>query len=290
MLGPATFSIVACDLTTGEWGVAVQSKFFAVGAAVPYARTGAGAVATQAWFDPAHGQRLLALLEGGASAEEALATLLHDDSGRAARQIGIVDQAGRAVAYTGPSCMDWAGHEVGEGFCCQGNILAGPQVVEAMARTFRATPGPLPERMIAALEAGQQAGGDRRGKQSAAMYVARANSGFAWMGDRYIDLRVDDHPEPIQELERLLRTYRADTWGRLMEPVVVLDAPLLQFVEGMLKKLGRLPAEYGSGWEPATRSALERFCTEFGLGEYLPLDGVTLPRAVFQKLLREYSR
>ncbi|MDB4896539.1 MAG: hypothetical protein JWN15_2801, partial [Firmicutes bacterium] len=177
MLGPATFSIVACDLQTGEFGVAVQSKFFAVGAAVPYARAGAGAAATQAWFDPAHGERALQFLQAGVSSDEVIGALLDGDEGQAGRQLGVVDRQGRAAAYTGPKCQDWAGHVVGDGFCCQGNILAGSQVVAAMAEHFCAGSGPLPERMIGALAAGQQAGGDRRGKQSAAITVARPNSG-----------------------------------------------------------------------------------------------------------------
>jgi uncharacterized Ntn-hydrolase superfamily protein len=290
MLGPATFSIAACDLATGEFGVAVQSKFFAVGAAVPYARTGAGAVATQAWFDPSHGERALSLLEGGASASQVLDRLLADDPGKKGRQIGLVDRHGHAAAYTGPACNDWAGHEVGAGFCCQGNILAGAQVVAAMAQAFRASVGPLPERMIAALEAGQQAGGDRRGKQSAALYVARADSGFAWMGDRYIDIRVDDHPEPIQELDRLMRVYRAGVWGRLMEPVVTLDAGLIQFLQSSLRQAGRLEGEMAGEWDTLTSTAAARFCEDHGLYDCLPLDGVTAPRSLFQVLLRESVR
>jgi uncharacterized Ntn-hydrolase superfamily protein len=280
-----TFSIAACDLKTGEFGVAVQSKFFAVGAAVPYARADAGAVATQAWFDPAHGQRALALLAEGASAEQVLSALLEGEPANNGRQIGIVDRSGRAAAYTGPGCSDWAGHEVGEGFCCQGNILAGPAVVAEMAKAFRAATGPLPERMIAALEAGQQAGGDRRGKQSAALYVARADSGFAWMGDRYIDIRVDDHPEPIQELGRLMATYRAGVWGRLMEARVPLDADLVEFVQAKLRGLDRLTAFAPGTWDEGTRAAVAQFCAESGVEAEIGADGATLPRGLFKLLM-----
>lgn len=290
MLGPATFSIAAADLETGEYGVAVQSKFFAVGAAVPYARADAGAVATQAWFDPSHGLKALKLLELGASAEAVIEELLTEDPGAKGRQLGIVDRRGCAAAYTGPKCQEWAGHVVGEGFCCQGNILAGPQVVEAMAEAYRSTSGPLPERMVAALEAGQQAGGDRRGKQSAALYVARENSGFAWLGDRYIDIRVDDHPEPIQELNRLLYLYRSGIWGRLMEPVVVLDSELIQFVQASLRRQGRLAGETAGYWDRATQQAVEAFCEELGFENHVPLNGVTLPRGLFQSLLQENVR
>lgn len=285
-----TFSIVACDLATGEFGVAVQSKFFAVGAAVPYARAGAGAAATQAWFDPAHGPLALELLAGRMSAEDALTALVGDTQGGQSRQIGIVDRNGQAAAYTGPACQDWAGHLVGEGFCCQGNILAGPGVVAAMAEAFRSATGPLPERMVAALDAGQQAGGDRRGKQSAALCVARADSGFAYLGDRYIDIRVDDHPEPIAELDRLLRTYRSGFWGRLMDQEIALDEGVLQFVQSMLKKLGQLP-EYAPGqWDGQTREAVRQFWADFDLPGQHPQEGGTFPRALFQILLREAYR
>lgn len=285
-MGPATFSIAACDLATGEYGVAVQSKFFAVGAAVPYASSKGGAVATQAWFDPAHGRQALALLEEGLGAEQVIARLLEGESGPSARQLGIVDHRGNAAAFTGPKCQDWAGHVVGQGYCCQGNILAGQAVVEAMGAAFEQSAGPLPERMILALEAGQQAGGDRRGKQSAAMFVARAESGFGWLCDRYIDLRVDDHPEPIGELNRLLQVYRAGVWGRLMEPVVVLDTTLIQFVQSILIRQGRLEGEPNGHWDEATHEALQRFCLEVGLPQVGTNDGVTLPRSLFQYLLR----
>jgi uncharacterized Ntn-hydrolase superfamily protein len=290
VLAPATFSIVACDLRTGEAGVATQSKFFAIGAAVPHARAGAGAAAMQSWYEPMQGPKTLRLLEGGASAEDVLEGLLSGDPGVNARQIGIVDRAGRAAAFTGPHSAHWAGHEVGDGFCCIGNYLASPQVLTAMAETFRTSSAPLPERLVAALEAGQQAGGDRRGKQSAALYVARADSGFAWSGDRYIDIRVDDHREPLQELERLLRVFRASVWGRLMEPVVVLDTDLVQFVQLSLRQQGRLDGETPGHWDEPTRQALQSFCADFRLKMPLPLDGVALPQAYFRELMRDMVR
>jgi uncharacterized Ntn-hydrolase superfamily protein len=278
-----TFSIVACDLNTGEFGVAVQSKFFAVGAAVPYARAGAGAVATQAWFDPSHGLKGLQLLDSGAAAADVIAALLAEDPDANGRQLGVVDRTGRAAAHTGPGCSDWAGHEVGDGFCCQGNILAGPAVVAAMAQAFRTATGPLPERMIAALAAGQEAGGDRRGKQSAAICVARADSGFGWMSDRYIDIRVDDHAEPIAELSRLLAVYRDGFWGRMMEPDVPLNPGLIAYVQS---ELGLNAGE----WDTPTREAVRRFCTERGITLTRPLDGTTLPRRLFQTLMQEENR
>ena len=165
----STFSIVAADLEAGEVGCAVQSRYFSVGSVVPWARAGVGAVATQAAGVAAFGVRALAELERGATPEDALAHVLADDAGRETRQLGAVAADGRAAAFTGAECLDWAGHRVGAGFAVQGNILAGPAVVDEMARAYEETVGPLVERLVAALEAGQAAGGDRRGQQSAAV-------------------------------------------------------------------------------------------------------------------------
>jgi uncharacterized Ntn-hydrolase superfamily protein len=203
---PSTFSIVAADPATGEVGCAVQSKYFAVGAVVPWARSGVGAVATQAAGVAAYGPRVLALLEEGLDPAAALQRALADDDGRETRQLGAVAADGRSAAFTGGECLEFAGHETGDGYAVQGNILAGPAVVAGMARAFRETPGSLAERLVAALEAAQAAGGDRRGQQSAAVLVER--TGAAAEGregvDKVVDLRVDDHEEPIAELRRLL--------------------------------------------------------------------------------------
>jgi uncharacterized Ntn-hydrolase superfamily protein len=204
----ATFSIVAFDPDTGDLGVAVQSKFFGVGSVVPYARAGVGAVATQAFANTTWGPEGLALLEAGESPQAVLDALTLADAGRERRQAGIVDAQGRAAAFTGKQAMAFAGHVVGKGFSCQGNILAGEEVVEEMARTFRASKEPLPERLVAALLAGQVAGGDKRGRQSAALLVVRKQGGYAGFNDRYVDLRVEDHPTPIEELARLLLLHR----------------------------------------------------------------------------------
>ncbi|HHI81065.1 MAG TPA: DUF1028 domain-containing protein [Planctomycetes bacterium] len=204
----ATFSIVAYDPKTREWGVAVQSKFIAVGSVVPWVKAGAGAIATQAFANTRYGPEGLALLAKGKSAKEVVESLTQADPGRARRQLGIVDAQGRAASFTGKKCMTWAGHIVGKHFCCQGNILAGPEVVKAMAKAFEQTEGDLGDRMIAALEAGQKAGGDRRGRQSAALYIAREGWGYAGFNDRYRDLRVDDHPKPIQELKRIYALHK----------------------------------------------------------------------------------
>jgi uncharacterized Ntn-hydrolase superfamily protein len=199
----ATFSIVGYDPATGDLGIAVQSKFFAVGAVVPWARAGVGAVATQSYANTAYGPDGLRFLADGASAVAAVEQLTAADDDRALRQLGIVDAAGVAATFTGDACLPWAGGRVGEHYAAQGNILAGPEVVDAMAVTFESTPGDLGARLVAALAAGQAAGGDARGRQSAALLVVREGGGYGGANDRYVDLRVDDHPVPIRELRRL---------------------------------------------------------------------------------------
>jgi len=217
----ATFSIVAFDQEAGEWGVAVQSRFLGVGAVVPYARAGAGVIATQARANPTYGPEGLERLSAGASAEEVVKQLVEKDPDRDVRQLGIVDAQGRAFAWTGSKCMAWAGHVTGEGFTCQGNILAGEPVVQEMARACKESKGRLAERLLLALEAGQKAGGDKRGMQSAAIVIVRAGGGYGGKNDRFLDLRVEDHAEPIVELRRLVelhrRTFRS-SWRRSGEP------------------------------------------------------------------------
>lgn len=200
----ATFSIVGFDPATGDLGIAVQSKFFGVGAVVPWARAGVGAVATQSYANTSYGPDGLAALAGGESAAAVVAQLTEADDGRDLRQLGIVDAAGRAATFTGDACLAWAGGRTGEHYAAQGNILTGPEVVDAMATAFETTQGDLATRLTVALAAGQAAGGDARGRQSAALLVVRAGGGYGGYNDRYIDLRVDDHEAPIEELQRLL--------------------------------------------------------------------------------------
>ena len=200
----ATFSIVARDPQTGELGVAVASRFFSVGSVVPYARAGVGAVATQANANVTYGPRGLELLERGANADEALKVLLRNDSDSSARQLGIVAADGSSATYTGPKCNSWAGGRSGPNYAVQGNILAGEPVVLALEKTFLETKGTLAQRMYAALLAGDAAGGDSRGRQSAAMIVVKEGAGYNGGNDRAIDIRVDDHPDPFKELGRLL--------------------------------------------------------------------------------------
>ena len=201
---PSTYSIVACDVAAGEWGVAVQSRFLAVGAGVPGAEPQVGAVATQALANMRYVPDGLELLRQGLSAEEVVARLTEADEGRAERQLGVVDAQGRAATYTGADCLDWAGGITGDGYAAQGNILVSEETVTALGRTFEETKGdPLAERLIDALAAAQAAGGDRRGQQSAALLVVRKDGGYMGTSDALVDLRVDDHPAPIEELRRI---------------------------------------------------------------------------------------
>jgi uncharacterized Ntn-hydrolase superfamily protein len=206
----ATYSIVAYDSITGDLGVAVQSKFFAVGSVVPWAEADVGAVASQAFGNPTYGPRGLELLKEGQAVDDVLITLLADDPDSERRQLGIVDANGNSAAFTGDECLEWAGHHVGSHFSAQGNILVSGETVDAMARGFTETDGMLGERLMSALEAGQRAGGDSRGMQSAAILVVRKGGGYGGYNDRYCDLRVDDHTDPIGELRRIFDMWKGE--------------------------------------------------------------------------------
>jgi uncharacterized Ntn-hydrolase superfamily protein len=200
----ATYSIAACDLGAGQWGVATQSKYLAVGSVVPWAEPYVGAVATQAWVNPQYGPDGLALLRDGLSADQVVARLTEADLGRAHRQLGVVDGEGNAASYTGERCMKWAGGRTGPGYAAQGNILVSGETVDAIAESFEMTAGkPLVLRLLDALDAGQAAGGDSRGQQSAAIFVVEKNGGHGGMSDTLVDLRVDDDELPLKELRRL---------------------------------------------------------------------------------------
>jgi uncharacterized Ntn-hydrolase superfamily protein len=215
----ATFSIVAADVSVGEVGCAVQSRYFSVGSVVPWAKAGVGAVATQAAGVAAYGPRVLSLLEEGLEPTEGLQRALADDPGRESRQLGVVTADGRAAAHTGSECLAWAGHRVGDGYAVQGNILAREAVVTEMERTFLETEGPLAVRLVSALEAAQAAGGDARGQQSSALVVERAGAAAESREgiDRVCELRVEDHPEPIVELRRLLGIHQV--WDALRRAI-----------------------------------------------------------------------
>jgi uncharacterized Ntn-hydrolase superfamily protein len=235
----STYSIAACDLERGEWGVGVQSKFLAAGSIVPWAEPGVGAVATQALANPRYGPDGLALLRDGLSADETIAALVEADEGRDDRQVGVVDAQGRAATYTGKACLDWAGGKTGPGYAAQGNILVSAETVTGLVRAFEASAGrSLAERLLEALSAAQLAGGDRRGQQAAGLLVVQKDGGYGGMDDVLVDLRVDDHAEPVVELKRLYGMHQllfgktpADEW-------LSVDEALAEEVRARLASLG----------------------------------------------------
>ena len=255
----ATFSIVARDPQNGDLGIAVASKFLAVGSVVPWAQAGAGAVATQASANVSFGPRGLDMLADGRSAEEVLRALLDGDPEREQRQVGLVDMQGRAAAHTGSRCFDWAGHIVGAGFVAQGNILAGAYVVDALVAAFSQATGELAERLMVALQAGDEAGGDRRGRLSTALYVARAGGSYGGTLDRYIDLRVDDHANPVPELARLLRLHRFYLTPPRESELLPIDAPLARELQTMLARAGYYHGPINDVYDETTQQALEQY-------------------------------
>ncbi len=241
-----TYSIVARDPATGDLGVAVQSRFLAVGSVVPWARAGVGAIATQSFANVAYGPDGLALLGGGADAASAVARLTEADPLRGQRQLGIVDASGASATYTGRSCFAWAGGRTGVNYAAQGNILAGAGVVDALADTFEAGGLPFPELLVACLAAADAQGGDRRGRQSAALLIVRDRGGYGGGNDRWIDLRVDDHADPIGELGRLLDLTHLYLERPSAGELVALDANLAAELRDHLRRLG---------WDPTTVGA-----------------------------------
>ena len=246
-----TYSIVALDPETGDLGVAVQSKFLAVGAVVPWARAGVGAVATQAFANVGYGPDGLALLADGLSAEETLRRLVSGDDQRDHRQVGIVDAHGGAATHTGPQCFAWAGGRSGAGYAAQGNILAGAGVVDGLADTFLAGGRPFPELLVACLAAADLAGGDRRGRESAALLVVRAGGGYGGWNDRYIDLRVDHHDDPIGELARLVDLQRLYFERPTPTELTPIDEAIAAEIRGILEALGAGPGgRFGAVYTP----------------------------------------
>jgi uncharacterized Ntn-hydrolase superfamily protein len=259
-----TFSIVAADAGKGDWGIAVASKFPCVGAVVPWARAGVGAVATQSWANTSFCPDGLALMDAGVEAQGALDRLLEGDDGREDRQMGLVDASGRSATFTGSKCMDWAGGVTGEGFAAQGNILAGEAVVAELARAFVGSEGDLCDRLLAALIAGDAAGGDKRGRQSAALLVVREGGGYEGRNDRYIDLRVDDHADPINELVRIF-----EVWDESMlvrnDPLLEATTDLVADLQRRLASLGRYHGDVSGSYDDATRAALGDWAGEYNL-------------------------
>jgi uncharacterized Ntn-hydrolase superfamily protein len=265
----ATFSIVGFDPQTGDLGVAVQSKFLAVGAVVPFAKAGVGAVATQSWANTSYGPRGLDLLAAGKSPEEVIAALTGADDRPEQRQVGIVDAQGRSATFTGPNCFPWACGMTGPNFAAQGNILVGEDTVRALAETFQQAQGSLAHRLVEALAAGQRAGGDSRGQQSAALVVVREAGGYGGFNDRMIDLRVDEHPQPITELARLLDYYELLFLKPLPEDLLPIDATLATELQQLLTRSGDYTGPVTGIFDDATFQALERYGGRENLEERL---------------------
>jgi uncharacterized Ntn-hydrolase superfamily protein len=289
--GPiATFSIVAYDPRREEWGVAVQSKFLACAAVVSWARAGAGAVATQSFANVAYGLDGLDMMAGGLSAEETIARLTAADEQRGLRQVGMVDRSGRAASYTGDGCYAWAGHVVGEGYACQGNILV-PGTVEAMAAAFeeaRRGPGELADWLVGALAAGQAAGGDSRGRQAAGVLVVRHNGGYGGNNDRYLDLRVDDHPEPIDKLAELVAMHHI-FFGEVDPADLIPLAGVAAELQSLLRRTGHYDGPPNGVFDEPTRKALRALVGRENLEERWDGTGDMIDRVVVDYLIKRFG-
>lgn len=286
----ATFSIVAYDPGRDEWGVAVQSKFLAAAAVVSWAQANAGAVATQSYANLAYGVDGLRLMAEGKTAEETIEALTIPDEQRALRQVGVVDRFGNAAAFTGAECYEWAGHVVGEGFACQGNILV-PGTVEAMAEAFeaaRAGDGELADWLVAALAVGQAAGGDRRGRQAAGVLVVRENGGYGGNTDRYLDLRVDDHAEPIARLQELVQMHHL-FFGEVDPGDLIPLAEVTADMQSLMQRTGHFTGPASGLFDEATRKALRALVGEENLEERWDGTGDVIDRKVVEFLLHRFG-
>ncbi len=235
-----TFSIIGFDPETKELGIAVASKFLSVGAVVPFAKAGVGAIATQSWANLEYGKRGLSLLKQGLEPEEVLKELIKDDDKSSVRQVGIVNANGRSITFTGEECFEWAGGVAGTNYAIQGNILVDSETVNEMEKTFIETDGSLADRLLAALCAGELAGGDSRGKQSAALYIVKEKGSYGGYTDRFIDLRVDDHSDPVKELIRLLKLHRLYFEHSAIEDIVAIEGELEEEIQNLLFENGHL--------------------------------------------------
>ncbi len=252
-----TFSIVAYDPIKKEWGVGVQSKFVAVGAIVPFAKANVGVIATQARANTSYGPKGLALLESGFTAEETIEILIKKDGEKEHRQIGVIDKFGNSASFTGRECFDWAGYIIGENYACQGNILASEEVVASMSTAFLSTSGDLVEKIFAALEAAQEKGGDRRGREAAAILIVKERGAYDGGTDRYIDIRVDEHPTPIKELRKVFEVY--DMCILLRDDpkdIIKLEGDALKLVRERLKSEGFYKGGFDTPLDSETRQAL----------------------------------
>jgi uncharacterized Ntn-hydrolase superfamily protein len=274
----ATYSIAACDLDAGQWGVATQSKFLAVGSVVPWAEPDVGAIATQAYANPRYGPEGLSLLREGLSAEEVVQRLTAADEGRDQRQLGVVDREGRSASFTGDECLEWAGGRTGPCYAAQGNILVSAATVDAIAETFESSKGTLAERLLDCLDAAQAAGGDRRGQQSAALLVVEQDGGYAKLSDTIVELRVEDHELPLEELRRLYRLHEALFGETPRDEWLTVDDALANELRERLAKLG---------YDGELEDALNKWAGNANLEERV--DGVAEIDPIVLEELRELS-
>jgi uncharacterized Ntn-hydrolase superfamily protein len=274
----ATYSIAACDLDADQWGVATQSKFLAVGSVVPWAEPHVGAIATQAYANPRYGPEGLSLLREGLSAEEVVQRLTAADEGRDQRQLGVVDREGRSASFTGDECLEWAGGRTGPCYAAQGNILVSAATVDAIAETFESSKGTLAERLLDCLDAAQAAGGDRRGQQSAALLVVEQDGGYAKLSDTIVELRVEDHELPLEELRRLYRLHEALFGETPRDEWLTVDDALANELRQRLAKLG---------YDGELEDALNKWAGNANLEERV--DGVAEIDPIVLEELRELS-
>ncbi len=267
-----TFSIVAHDPDEQAWGVATASKFLAVGGVVNWAQAGAGAVATQSYARVTFGPDGLAMMAQGKSAQETLDALLAGDPDREYRQVGLVDARGETAAFTGAECMAWAGHRAGPYFTCQGNILTGEETLDAMATTFTSTEGTLADRLVAALLAGDNAGGDSRGKQAAGLLVVKPNAGYGGDNDRYCDLRVDDDPNPVRKLRQLLTMHHVFFGPSTPSNLIAIDEEIAVELQEMMLDQGYLGGKVSGDWDEMSRQAFWALISNENLEERWSLD------------------
>jgi len=285
----STFSIVAYSPAEDAWGIAVASKFPAVGAVVPWAIAGAGAVATQSYANTTFGPQGLALMSEGKSAQATIDTLLAEDDERDMRQVGIVDKEGKAASYTGKKCLSWAGGKVGKHFAAQGNILTGPETIDAMVDAFQGTTGDLPDRLFASLLAGDRAGGDRRGKQSAAILVVKPEGGYGGFNDRWLDYRVDDHEDPIPRLGELIEMHRLYFGRSAEEERVSLSGDALEKLQTIVRDLGYYDGFIDGQYSEGTRTAIRALIGNENFEDRVDFDGALIDKPVLEFLLKKFG-
>jgi len=289
MIHPSTFSIVAHSDSDQAWGIAVASKFPAAGAVVPWARAGAGAVATQSHANTAYGPEGLALMADGLSAQQTLDKLIEADADRALRQVGLVDAGGGSATFTGEKCLAWAGGRIGQGYAVQGNILTGPEVVPAMAEAYESAGGTLADRLLAALLAGDRAGGDRRGRQSAGLLVVKEAAGYGGHNDRWLDYRVDDHPDPVPRLTELLELHDLYFGQSPPEDRVALQGVELQALKRILADQGYYQGAVDASLDEPTRRALFAFLGNENFEDRSDVEAGWIDRPVLEFIQRKFG-